>query len=537
VSDDARGDKPQRDPSEGVRLIGADEAAEAVERGDVSQRLPDAEPRFGDRPPAPDGPRPALRFPLTEADDAATFVRPAPVPVQPRTEAPELSHWAGSAAEEVPNMSRRDPLEGDDQGWSSFSGLGPRWRDDVPPVEPPRRPADQWAPPDPAAPVYEGEVPAPPPGGRSVFGDAPPAPTYDDDVYADDTYDDDPYSDVYADEYEGDEYYPDQSTRAAPDEGAWAGGPPPGAPAGAGVAAGAAAFDEAGRPRRDPRRGGGAPRRARKGSDRDLRTAIGVGVVMVAVALALLHFVGPLGGMILVVPIVGYATYEFLTSADKAGFEPPVWVGVASAVGTAIAAYNYGEAAIPLAFVLTVAVLFLWYLIGAGDQQPAANIGVTLLGAVWIGLFGSFAALLLSIPTYGVGFLLVAVIPTVAYDVGGLFVGRSAGSRALSSASPNKTIEGLAGGMFLALVTGAAFGGFGMAPFDGWGDGLLIGLVVALAAPIGDLAESLLKRDLDLKDMGSILPGHGGLLDRFDAVLFVLPAIWYLARVQDFFVL
>jgi phosphatidate cytidylyltransferase len=460
--------------------------------------------------------------------------------VQPRTEAPELSHWAGSAAEEVPNMSRRDPLEGDDQGWSSFSGLGPRWRDDVPPVEPPRRPDPQWAPPDAApGPAYEDEAPeVAPPGGRSVFGDAPPpAPAFDEDGYSDDSYDDDSYSDAYADEYGPDDYYPDQSTRAADEEGTWAGGPPPvaGVPVGA---PGAPGFDEAGPPRREPRRGGGgAPRRARKGSDRDLRTAIGVGLGMIIVALGLLHFVGPLGGMVLVVPILGYATWEFLTSADKAGFEPPVWVGVASAVGTAIAAYNYGEAAIPLAFFLTLAVLFLWYLIGAGDQQPAANIGVTLLGAVWIGMFGSFAGLLLSIPTYGVGFLLAAVIPTVAYDVGGLFVGRSAGSRALSSASPNKTVEGLAGGMFLALVTGAAFGGFGMAPFDGWGDGLLIGLAVALAAPIGDLAESLIKRDLDLKDMGSILPGHGGVLDRFDAVLFVLPAVWYLARMQDFFVL
>lgn len=538
-----RGDKPQRDPSEGVRLIGDDEAAEALERGDVSRRLSDDSPRFGDRPSTPPPPaagaRPALRFPLGSADDPATVERPAPVPVQPRAPGPELSHWAGSAAEEVPNMSRRDPLENEDQGWSSFSGLGPRWRDDVPPVEPARGQANQWGPPDeppgrgqpgpaPASgrgtPVnFEDERPDPTPG-RSVFGDERAAPPTYDDGYGDDGYGDEAYDD-YADDYDA-AYYPDEATMAGASRGGSGDWAPPDPDA---IVAPGGSVPGRGRGR------AATARRPRRSSDRDMRSAIGVGLGLVLVALALLHFVGPLGGMILVVPILGYATYEFLESAGKAGFEPLTYVGVAAAVGMAVTAYNYGEGAMPLVLVLTAAVSFLWYLIGAGDQQPAGNVGVTLLGVVWIGLFGSFAALLLSVPTYGVSFLLAAVVPTVAYDVGGLFVGRSAGSRALSTASPNKTIEGLAGGMFLAVVAGAVFGAVGPAPFDSVGEGLALGLVAALAAPIGDLAESLLKRDLDLKDMGSILPGHGGLLDRFDAILFVLPAVWYLARLSDFF--
>jgi len=135
-----------------------------------------------------------------------------------------------------------------------------------------------------------------------------------------------------------------------------------------------------------------------------------------------------------------------------------------------------------------------------------------------------------------VALLLAAVVPTIGYDVGALFVGRSAGSRPLSAASPNKTIEGLAGGMFLAVVAAVVFAVVGVTPFDSWSEGLKLGLLVALVAPMGDLAESLVKRDLGIKDMGSILPGHGGLLDRFDALLFVLPAVWYLARVSDFFI-
>jgi phosphatidate cytidylyltransferase len=165
-----------------------------------------------------------------------------------------------------------------------------------------------------------------------------------------------------------------------------------------------------------------------------------------------------------------------------------------------------------------------------------ANVCVTALGVGWIGLFGAFAGLLLSGPN-GVALLLAAVIPTIGYDVGALFVGRSAGSRPLSPASPSKTIEGLAGGMILAIVTAVVFSivGGGVTPFDDWQEGLKLGVLVALVAPLGDLAESLVKRDLGIKDMGSILPGHGGLLDRFDALLFVLPAVWYLARISDFF--
>ena len=76
----------------------------------------------------------------------------------------------------------------------------------------------------------------------------------------------------------------------------------------------------------------------------------------------------------------------------------------------------------------------------------------------------------------------------------------------------------------------------GLGPIDSFGEGVMVGLAVALFAPLGDLCESLVKRDLGVKDMGAILPGHGGLLDRFDALLFVLPAVWLLATLKDFFI-
>jgi phosphatidate cytidylyltransferase len=156
-----------------------------------------------------------------------------------------------------------------------------------------------------------------------------------------------------------------------------------------------------------------------------------------------------------------------------------------------------------------------------------------VLGVAYVGLFGSYAALLLAGPD-GVGALIGVVLAVVANDVGALAVGSKLGRRPLAPAlSPNKTWEGLAGGAVASVVVSVVvLGMIGLAPWDA-GSALALGLVVAVVAPIGDLCESMIKRDLGVKDMGSVLPGHGGLLDRFDALLFALPAAYYLCRVLD----
>jgi phosphatidate cytidylyltransferase len=129
----------------------------------------------------------------------------------------------------------------------------------------------------------------------------------------------------------------------------------------------------------------------------------------------------------------------------------------------------------------------------------------------------------------GIAALLGAVLCTVAYDVGGLFVGSQMGSRPLlPDISPNKTWEGLFGGGAASLLVGVITGAM-LHPWGGVTHGFALGLVVACVAPIGDLCESMIKRDIGVKDMGSVLPGHGGVLDRFDALLFVLPAVYYLS--------
>ncbi len=101
--------------------------------------------------------------------------------------------------------------------------------------------------------------------------------------------------------------------------------------------------------------------------------------------------------------------------------------------------------------------------------------------------------------------------------------------------SPGKTVEGAVGGGLAAVVASwLVLGVIGIFPW-GTGSAIALGLVVAVAAPLGDLCESMLKRDLGVKDMGTLLPGHGGLLDRFDALLFALPAVYYLCRLLEIF--
>lgn len=265
---------------------------------------------------------------------------------------------------------------------------------------------------------------------------------------------------------------------------------------------------------------------------RNMGTAALVGVGLAAVALAALS-VGAWATMGLVVVVLVLASAELLSTLRRVGYTPPALVGLAAVAALPLAAYWRGEPGLVLALFLTLVVALSWYLLGIAGEHAVPNIGVTLLTVVYIGVLGSFAALLLRSP-HGVGLLLAAVLGPIAYDIAGLVIGRSMGRSPLSAVSPNKTIEGTVGGMLVALlvtvvVVGGLVGG-GITPFDSVRNAFVLGVVLALVAPVGDLFESLLKRDLGVKDMGAMLPGHGGVLDRFDAILVALPATYYVAR-------
>jgi phosphatidate cytidylyltransferase len=171
----------------------------------------------------------------------------------------------------------------------------------------------------------------------------------------------------------------------------------------------------------------------------------------------------------------------------------------------------------------------LWFMAAPAPfrRSTTVNVGATILGTVYVPFLASFALLLLALPgDIGRNAFLVVVGLTVLYDVSAYAVGTLWGNRPLApTVSPNKSWEGAIGGTLVTLIVGLAI----VPAIDPFNSSRAVGLalVIALVAPIGDLVESALKRDLGVKDMGTILPGHGGILDRIDAILFAAPAAYY----------
>lgn len=258
------------------------------------------------------------------------------------------------------------------------------------------------------------------------------------------------------------------------------------------------------------------------------------GTAIVAAALAIAAFAaGPAWAMVLALVVVMLAAVEYFDALRRVGYRPATALGLLAVAGAMLGTYARGEAAIPLVLGLATGFTFLWYMTGVIRENPTANIAATMLGVIWTGIFGAYAALILRAPNHeGLAFLGGAVILVIAYDtfayLGGVLMGRH---KLIPSISPGKTWEGLLVATAATVVMGAIVIPF-IHPWGIW-DGIVLGIVVAAVAPLGDLAESMVKRDLGLKDMGRLLPGHGGVFDRFDALLFVLPATYYVCRMLD----
>jgi phosphatidate cytidylyltransferase len=267
---------------------------------------------------------------------------------------------------------------------------------------------------------------------------------------------------------------------------------------------------------------GGAP----DPGDRDLRSAVVVGAGLV-VLLIIAYFIGSKGLLVLSAAVLLACAVEVFGMVQRRGFKPATLLGLVATVGVVFAAYWRGTEALPLVTAVVFVATMCWYLFGVVEARPLANVSATLMAFLWVGLLGSFAALLLRAP-HGRGLFLGAVLPVVAADIVAYLAGSRVGTRLLApSISPGKTVEGVLAGGLAALVVGAIVGSQ-ITPWGGVKHGLELGLVVAILSPVGDLFESMIKRDLSVKDSGSALPGHGGLLDRFDSLLIVLPAAYYL---------
>ncbi len=266
---------------------------------------------------------------------------------------------------------------------------------------------------------------------------------------------------------------------------------------------------------------------------RDMRVAIGSGVLLGALAL-ICFAAGTVASMVIVCVVVLLATAEAYAAFRRAQYHPATLLGLVAVLSLMVETYNKGVAALPLVLVLLVAGSFIWYLARVEPAaEPVSGISSTVFVFVWVGAFGSFAALLLNPNLFperhGIAFVLAAVIVTVADDVGALLVGAAWGRHQLApSISPNKSWEGLIGGAVAAILVSVIVVHF----IHPWtiGKAALYGVVVAIVAPLGDLSQSMIKRHLGLKDMGRLLPGHGGILDRVDGLLFVIPATYFVVK-------
>ena len=267
-----------------------------------------------------------------------------------------------------------------------------------------------------------------------------------------------------------------------------------------------------------------------KGFGSDLATRVVTGVVMAAGGLLVLNS-GPGPASVLVSIIVSLGVIELCGALRTQGYRPAGLIALLGSVGLVLGAYHGGESAFAAVTALVVPVTLLWYLAGVSKARPAPGVASTFLVFGYVGIMGGFAGLILAQPD-GIGLLLGVVLCCAGYDIGGYLAGSRFGRRHIApSISPNKTAEGLLAGMAASVVVGFILVG----SISPWGrfNALALGVVVAVLAPLGDLCESLIKRDLEVKDLGGLLPGHGGVFDRFDAMLFSLPAVYYLIKFLD----
>jgi phosphatidate cytidylyltransferase len=245
----------------------------------------------------------------------------------------------------------------------------------------------------------------------------------------------------------------------------------------------------------------------------------------------------PVAVLAIVVLVCGLASVEFFEKVAEKGYHPATLTGIVAAVAAPLAAYWVGEGALPLVLMLAFAASAATLVGGDRLQGPLPNMAITTLSVVWIGLMGSFAALIVSVSNIagldnvGTDTLFILAVGVVANDVGAFFLGSLSGRTPLRPwISPNKTVEGLVGGTVTTFVA-VWLVSLQSDTWNDFGEVFLLGLVIAVFAPLGDLVESMFKRNLEVKDFGSIIRGHGGVLDRFDGFLFVLPAVWYLLQV------
>jgi phosphatidate cytidylyltransferase len=271
------------------------------------------------------------------------------------------------------------------------------------------------------------------------------------------------------------------------------------------------------RPPREPRR----PRRG--GGETAKRILVALPWIVFAIAIT------AAGGIVFGLAMIAIGVVALREFAGIAARYRPLLVPAYIAVAGLVVAAHFGTAYNVL-YVLAAAFVLLFAFAARAPRRDGATVsmGVTLLAVVWIGLPLAHAVFLRGLPDHGAALLIDVLVGTFVADTAAYATGRMFGSHKIApNLSPNKTVEGLIGGFVIGTM-GFWFAGLYQDWLSGV-DALIIGAAVAAVAPIGDLFESMLKRDLGTKDTGTIFGPHGGILDRLDAALFTIVVGYYLA--------
>jgi phosphatidate cytidylyltransferase len=260
---------------------------------------------------------------------------------------------------------------------------------------------------------------------------------------------------------------------------------------------------------------------------RSVRTALVTGLVLAAIVVGTL-FAGKLAFFVLAFIVVLIAQAELYAVLKAAGYTPVALVGLLCGAVLLIGAYRRGTPALAFGLALPLPLLLLW---GATvpTERVRSMLSSTYFGVVYGPFLVGFAILLLR-GRDGVVLTATMVGMSAMHDAGAYLVGRKIGRHPLApKTSPGKTWEGFAAGTVVMVGLAVAILPF-VHPFDWW-LALRFALVMSVTTPLGDLVESLLKRDLGVKDMGSLMPGHGGFFDRIDAIIVNAPVAFFVLRV------
>jgi phosphatidate cytidylyltransferase len=267
-----------------------------------------------------------------------------------------------------------------------------------------------------------------------------------------------------------------------------------------------------------------APQRRRRGPGRNLVAAIGVGLGLAVLVLGTL-FTYRFGFVVLLVVCISIGVWELVRAVGRAEARPPLVPLLAGVLAMDLLAWYRGAAALAVAFLLTALACLVWRL-AEGPVGYLRDTSTAVFVALYVPFLAGFAVLLV-VPHDGALRVVTFIGTVVCSDVGGYAAGATLGRHPMApTVSPAKSWEGFAGSTLACVIGGVAF----LSVFfdASWWRGALFGAAVVVSATLGDLGESMIKRDLGIKDMGSILPGHGGLMDRLDSLLPAAAVSWLL---------